>query len=117
MRESSGPRAALAPVGRWYMARLWVKRSVLVAVCVAALCMTGCHADDEDPKGQSEELEDPVRREHAVNMLQSIWNKRLSEAKGDHKDKSIVEFCDLTVENINKAYLGHPEDSVNRLKI
>lgn len=99
------------------MAREWVKRSVLAAACAAALCMAGCHADDNDPKGQSEELQDPVRREHAITRLQSIWNTLLSEAKGDKKAKPIVEFCDITVENITKAYLDHPEDSVNRLKM
>lgn len=99
------------------MPKRWVKRSLLGAGFAAALCMAACHADDDDPKGQAEELHDSVRREHAMGRLQAIFGKRLAEAKGDRSAAPIKEFTEQTVADLVKVYLEHPEDSGNRLRI
>jgi HEAT repeat protein len=91
-------------------AKTWV-----LALCVALL--SACHADLNDPAGQAEELSDPVRREHAIGRLHSIFSTRLVEAKGDRSAASLKEFADVTWENLNKTYLEHPEDAQNGLKI
>jgi HEAT repeat protein len=84
---------------------------------VTALLVAACHADDNDPKGQAEELADPVRREHAIGRLQSIFSTRLVEAKGDRTHASLKEFADVAHDALTKTYLEHPEDSQNGLKI
>ena len=84
---------------------------------VGALLWAGCHADDNDPKGQAEELEDPVRREHAVGRLQAIFSQRLVETKGDRSAQPLQDFADVTAEALNKTFLAHPEDSVNGLRM
>ena len=88
----------------------------LAGLCLLALSMA-CHADLDDPKGQSEELSDPVRREHAVGRLHSIFSQRLVEAKGDRSAASLKEFADQAHEGMVKTYLEHPEDSHNGLKL
>lgn len=90
---------------------------VRLALLASVLLSVGCHADDNDPKGQAEELADPVRREHAVGRLHSIFSTRLVEAKGDRSAASIKEFCDQTAELMVKAYLDYPEDTQNGLKL
>jgi len=77
------------------------------------LMAAGCHAAVDDPKGQSEELADPVRREHAIENLQSMFNKALAAAKGDRSLPPVKTFADAAVDNMAKTYLDHPEDSVN----
>jgi len=91
--------------------------SYFLALCISAFVFAGCHADDNDPKGQAEELDDPVRREHAIERLRSIYTQRLVEAKGDRTAAPIKEFADVTIEQLNKTYKDHPEDSQNGLKI
>jgi HEAT repeat protein len=86
-------------------------------LCTLCVSVTGCHPDDNDPKGQAGDLGDPVRREFALGRLQSIFSTRLSEAKGDRKAAPIKDFCDVTIEPLTKAYLEHPEDSQNGLRI
>jgi hypothetical protein len=91
--------------------------SCFLALCMGAAALAGCHADENDPKGQAEELDDPVRREHAVERLRSIYTQRLVEAKGDRTAAPIKEFVDVTIDQLNKTYRGHPEDSQNGQKI
>jgi HEAT repeat protein len=84
---------------------------------VSALLVAACHADDNDPKGQAEELSDPVRREHAIGRLQSIFSTRLVEAKGDRAHASIKEFSDATHDALTKTYLDNRNDTNNGLSI
>lgn len=89
----------------------------VLALCIGVLAFAGCHADDNDPKGQAEELDDPVRREHAIERLRAIYTQRLVEAKGDRTAAPIKEFVDVTIDQLVKTYKDHPEDSQNGLKI
>ena len=79
--------------------------------------LAACHAEDSDAKGQAEELDDPVRREHAVGKLTLIHSKLLSEAKGDRANAGLKEFADLTHEQLVKTYIEHPEDTQNGYRI
>jgi len=94
-------------------------RSFALAVIVLSLfaALSGCHADENDPAGQAEELSDPVRRQHAVERLQSIFGQRLVEAKGDRNAPGLKEFNDVTHAQLTKTFLEHPEDSQNGLRI
>ena len=82
-----------------------------------SLAVSGCHADDDDPKGQAEELDDPVRREHAISRLTSIFSARMVLAKGDRKAKSLKDFADQTHAQLVKTYIAHPEDAQNGLRV
>jgi HEAT repeat protein len=93
------------------------RSTVRWALCVVAIGFIGCHPDENDPKGQAGDLNDPVRREFALGRLQSIFSTRLSEAKGDRSKPAVKEFCDVTAEPLTKAYLDHPEDSQNGLRV
>ena len=94
-------------------------RSFALAVFSLGLvvALSGCHADENDAAGQAAELSDPVRRQHAVERLQSILGQRLVEAKGDRKAPGLKEFNDVTHAQLVKTYLEHPEDSQNGLRI
>ena len=91
--------------------------TVLLGACALGVGLVGCHPNDNDPKGQVGDLDDPVRREYALGRLQSIYSTRLSAAKGDRTQAPVKEFADLTVEPLTKAYLDHPEDTQNGLRI
>src|SRR4051812_2220306 len=97
--------------------RRQLQSAVLGGLCALCVCVAACHPDDNDPKGQAGDLNDPVRREHALERLQAIFSARLSEAKGDRSKPSIKEFCDATHEALTKTYVEHPEDSQNGLRI
>jgi HEAT repeat protein len=97
--------------------RIQLHSAVLLVLCALGLAASGCHPDDNDPKGQAGDLNDPVRREFALGRLQSIFSSRLSEAKGDRSKPGIKEFSDVTHAALTKAYLEHPEDSQNGLRI
>jgi HEAT repeat protein len=97
--------------------RRQLQSAVLWSLCALCASVAACHPDDNDPKGQAGDLNDPVRREHALERLQAIFSSRLSEAKGDRSKPSIKEFCDVTNEPLTKTYLDHPEDSQNGLRI
>ena len=58
-----------------------------------------------------------MRREFALGRLQSIFNTRLSAAKGDRSQAPVKEFIDVTAEPLTKAYLDHPEDTQNGLRM
>lgn len=91
--------------------------AAMVVVSLFAWSIVGCHADDNDPKGQADELEDPVRREHAVSRLQSIYGGLLVETKGDRTQQKVKDFCDATHAQLTQVYVGHPEDTQNGLKV
>ncbi|HKU44372.1 MAG TPA: hypothetical protein VJR89_39705 [Polyangiales bacterium] len=91
--------------------------AVLRSACALGVFVVACHPNDNDPKGQAGDLNDPVRREYALGRLQSIYSTRLSAAKGNRSDASVKEFADQTVEALTKAYLEHPEDTQNGLRI
>ncbi len=97
------------------MSRHALIRTAALALC--ALALFGCHPDDNDPKGQAEDLDDPVRREYALGRLQSIFSTRLSEAKGDRTQPPIKEFTDQATDLLVKTYVEHPEDTQNGLRI
>jgi HEAT repeat protein len=94
-----------------------LRAALLYGVCVLGSSFAACHPDDNDPKGQAADLNDPVRREFALGRLQSIFNTRLSDAKGDRSKPPVKEFADATHEQLTKAYIDHPEDSQNGLRI
>lgn len=94
-----------------------LRHGAALALILIGLALTGCHADENDPKGQAAELADPVRRQHAVERLQSIFGQRLVEAKGDRNAAVLKEFNDVTHEALTKTFLEHPEDSQNGLRI
>jgi HEAT repeat protein len=77
----------------------------------------GCHADDNDPAGQAQELDDPVRREHALARLATIQAQRLVAAKGDRSAAPLREFNEVTHAQLVKTYLEHPEDNQSGIKI
>jgi HEAT repeat protein len=91
--------------------------TVLLSVCALGVGLAACHPGDNDPKGQAGDLNDPVRREFALGRLQSIYSTRLSAAKGDRTQAPVKEFADQTWEPLTKAYLEHPEDTQNGLRI
>ena len=92
-------------------------RSWVLVLVMLGTSMAGCHADDDDPKGQAEELFDSVRREHAMGRLQVIFGQRLQAAKGDRSLPPVKEFCDATVESLVRLYNEFPEDTQNGLKV
>lgn len=73
----------------------------------------GCHADLDDPVGQAEELDDPVRREHAIGRLQAIYSKALADAKGDRSNEAVIAVADASVAQLTKTFVEHPENIVN----
>jgi len=99
------------------MRRFSPSLAALVVVSLFAWSLVGCHADDNDAAGQAGELVDPVRREHAVNRLQSIYGQLLVATKGDRSQPTVKAFCDATHEQLTKAYLDYPEDTQNGIKI
>ena len=91
--------------------------AVMLSACALGVVVVACHPGDNDPKGQAGDLNDPVRREYAMGRLQSIYSTRLSTAKGDRTQAPVKEFVDQTHEALTKAYLEHPEDTQNGLRI
>jgi HEAT repeat protein len=92
-------------------------RFLAAGLLCAVLALSACHADDNDAKGQADELSDAVRREHAIGRLFAILSERLAASKGDRKAAPMKEFNDATHEQLTKTYLEHPEDTQNGLKI
>lgn len=99
------------------MASQMLRHAARALFVVVSLVLVACHADDNDPKGQADEIEDAVRREHAVGRLFSIFTERMAAAKGDRSAAPLKEFADLTLPQMVKAYLAHPEDNQNGLKM
>lgn len=91
-------------------------RGWAIAVLVAALGI-GCHAAKDDPKGQAEELSDPVRRENAIFNLKEIYTETLAANGGDRNSAPVKAVADVIVDPLTRAYLDYPEDRVNGLAI
>ena len=77
----------------------------------------GCHADLDDAAGQAGELDDPVRRLHALGNLERLYGRALTEGKSDLKSAPVKAFQDATWEQLVKTYLEHPEDTQSGGKI
>jgi HEAT repeat protein len=99
------------------MAKQALRRALALLLCAFCLALLGCHADDNDPKGQAGELNDPVRREHAIGRLSALFSERLVAAKGNRSDAAVKQFADDTIDKMAQAYIDHPEDSQNGLKM
>lgn len=72
-----------------------------------------CHADPDDPAGQAQELDDPVRRDYALNNLRRLYAKVLTDNKSDRSSAAVKQFVDTTHAQLVKTYIEHPEDSKN----
>jgi HEAT repeat protein len=71
----------------------------------------GCHADENDPEGQSEELSDPVRRQYAIENLRRIYSKALADNGGDRDNPAVKAVADAAIDNMTKTYVESREDS------
>ena len=87
-----------------------------VAVVVAALSF-GCHAADDDPEGQAQELADPVRRENAIFRLREIYTRTLAANGGDRSSPEVGAVADVIVTPLTDTYLAFPEDRINGMAI
>ena len=72
------------------MLRQALRRAFAASLLAAALALSACHADDNDPKGQAEELSDPVRRARLGAAARA-----LVEANRGANDKSITVLTAL----------------------
>ncbi|MGB8330497.1 MAG: HEAT repeat domain-containing protein [Polyangiales bacterium] len=91
-------------------------RGWAVAVLIATLGL-GCHAAENDPKGQAGELSDPVRRENAIFNLKGIYTETLAASGGDRGSPEVQAVADVIVDPLTQAYLAYPEDRINGLAI
>jgi hypothetical protein len=82
-----------------------------------ALLAIGCHADANDAAGQAGELGDAVRRENAIANIQRLYTDALATAQGDRTAAGPRAIADSTVERLTAAYVDHPEDLNNGLRI
>lgn len=101
---------------------------LLVALGIAVGILIGCHANENDPAGQAEELSDPVRRENAIANLQRLYAQALAANNGDRsvetyagsdgRDKPGPKgIVDASIERLVATYMEHPEDSQNGERI
>jgi hypothetical protein len=95
------------------MTKLVQKLRPLALALVVSMAFPACHADPDDPAGQAQELDDPVRREYALGNLTRLYGKALTEAKSDRSAPPVKQFADATIDQLVKTYLEHPEDSQN----
>ncbi len=91
-------------------------RGWAVAVVIAALSF-GCHAADDDPEGQAQELADPVRRENAIFNLKEIYTQTLATNGGDRSNPEVEAVADIIVKPLTDTYLAFPEDRINGMAI
>jgi hypothetical protein len=82
-----------------------------------SLLWVGCHADENDPAGQAEELSDPVRRQNAIENLTRIYTDALADHKGNRAHPEVKKIADTIHDDLTKTYINHPEDTQNGLKI
>jgi HEAT repeat protein len=90
------------------MRKQWLGASLGLFLVLGAI---GCHADENDPAGQSEELSDPVRRQHAIENLRRIYSKALADNGGDRDNPAVRAVADAAIENMTNAYVQNREDS------
>ncbi|MFK7992300.1 MAG: HEAT repeat domain-containing protein [Sandaracinaceae bacterium] len=57
-------------------------RLVLMGALVA---LTACHANADDPAGQAGELEDPVRRQNAIENISRLYTQAMTRARDQHE--------------------------------
>ena len=88
---------------------------ILILTMLAALAapLFGCHADENDPEGQAEELADPVRRQNAIHNLHRIYTTALADASGNRAAPEVVAVADVIVPALNDTYLNFLEDRSN----
>ncbi|MCA9603138.1 MAG: hypothetical protein KC417_13990, partial [Myxococcales bacterium] len=89
-----------------------IARALILALLAGGI-LAGCHASEDDPAGLAGELEDPVRREHAIANIQRLYSQALSASKGDRNAPEVTAVVDATVEKLSAAYLAHREDTQN----
>ncbi|MDD9941678.1 MAG: hypothetical protein OXU20_11600 [Myxococcales bacterium] len=94
-----------------------VERAIRGGLLCGVVFLLACHADLDDPKGQAQELDDPVRREHAIGRLQAIYSKALAAAKGDRSAESVKTVVDASVDQLVKTYVDNPDNVVNGTRI
>ncbi|HJL29989.1 MAG TPA: HEAT repeat domain-containing protein, partial [Polyangiaceae bacterium LLY-WYZ-15_(1-7)] len=79
------------------------------------VALVACHAAEDDPAGQAEELSDPVRRTNAIRNLQKIWSNALREADGDRSAANVREVADAVIDKLAQAYIDNRMDNQNGL--
>lgn len=89
--------------------------SMVLSVAMSATVLVACHAAEDDPSGQADELKDPVRRQNAIRNLQKIWSKALQDSDGDRSSAGVQAVLDATVEKIAAAYVENRMDNQNGL--
>ena len=82
---------------------------------LATVALVACHAAEDDPAGQAEELSDPVRRTNAIRNLQKIWSNALREADGDRSAANVREVADAVIDKLAQAYIDNRMDNQNGL--
>src|SRR5512139_2137314 len=85
--------------------------SVVLSMLASLAVLGGCHAAEDDPAGQAEELADPVRRQHAISNIRNIYADALAKNGGDRASAPVRSVADATVEKLAQTYVEHPEDS------
>lgn len=89
--------------------------SMVLSVAMSATVLVACHAAEDDPSGQADELKDPVRRQNAIRNLQKIWSKVLQESDSDRSAAPVQAVLDATVDKIATAYIENRMDNQNGL--
>ncbi|MCB9661419.1 MAG: hypothetical protein R3B40_23465 [Polyangiales bacterium] len=88
---------------------------ILLLTMMAALSapLLACHADENDPEGQAEELADPVRRQNAIHNLQRIYSGVLADNQGNRASEPVVAVANIITPALTETYLNFPEDRTN----
>jgi hypothetical protein len=89
--------------------------SMVLSVVMSTTVLVACHAAEDDPAGQADELKDPVRRQNAIRNLQKIWSKALQDGGNDRSAPGVQAVLDATVEKIAAAYVENRMDNQNGL--
>lgn len=89
---------------------LW---EMVVAGVVASTVVVACHADENDPAGQAEELADPVRRQNAIVNLTRIYTKALADQGGDRDHQAVKAIADIIHDDLTQVYINNDADVQN----
>ncbi|MGB0678639.1 MAG: hypothetical protein ACPGUV_03150, partial [Polyangiales bacterium] len=71
-----------------------LKRLVCLGAALATFAMVGCRPSPDDAAGQAKELEDPVRRQHALVNLRRLYSQALAAQKGDRQTAEVKAVAD-----------------------
>jgi len=82
---------------------------------VPSVVLVACHASDDDAAGLAGELEDPVRREHAITQLTKLYSKVLSDNDGDRSSGPVQEFHSAVAEKLSQTFIDNRMDTQNTL--